>query len=525
MTAPGDRLKAWIDSLGAFWADRLGLWAGHFVAGGIAGILDVIGKEASEQLAPALDRLEETGGIPPELAPILGKIKEPTGEISGLSGIGFLNRVVGGIKGDIFEYFTRSLTHAFSYSAEFYLPKPELLISNFLRGITPSKDYLYDKMRSHGIPPEATDKVLAGVKALFPSDIVALAWLRDKAKYGSYWDDVYAIMGFDKNLRQDQLRVELLQELAYKIPGVQDIIRYVVKEAYAPEIYKAFGQDLEYPSIAEADAEKAGVRPDHLMKEWIAHWDLPSVGNGFEMLHRGEITPEQLVLLLKAKDIMPFWRDKLTAISWTIPTRIEVRMMAQLGLVDKQFIMDILEKDGLAEEYRSVVADMNIVRGIRADLQTRYTKKWIDSAGVQAEIVKSGLSKEIGDRLYQWIVSNAKPERTALEKDLTAAEIIKGVKKGKIDRSEGIDRLILLGYDEEEADFKMAIDVEVVEEAPTTELNVRVDTIRRLRRQRLITRNQEIDQLIYLGLDSGLATAYADNDELRLVKETTGGTP
>ncbi len=66
------------------------------------------------------------------------------------------------------------------------------------------------------------------------------------------------------------------------------------------------------------------------------------------------------------------------------------------------------------------------------------------------------------------------------------------------------------------------VDVEVVEEAPTTELNIRVDTLRRLRRQRIITREGEISELINLGLDSGLAQAYADNDDLRLAKETTG---
>jgi hypothetical protein len=376
-------------------------------------------------------------------------------------------------------------------------------------------------MRQHGIPPDETDKLLDAKRAIFPSDIVASAWLRDKAKYSRYWDDVYKVMGLNKDLRPDQQRIEMLQELAYRVPGVQDIIRYVVKEAYSPEIYKAFGQDQEYPSIAEADAEKTGVRPDQLMKEWIAHWNLPGVSQGFEMLHRGEITQEQLTLLLKALDVMPFWRDKLTAISWAVPGRVELRMMAQYGLVDKAFCMDILKKDGLAEEYRPIVADMMIVRGIRTDIQTRYTKSWINSAEVKAEIAKYGLSPEIATRLYQWIVSNTAGDRTAPEKDLTAAEIIKGVKQGILPWDDGRQQLMELGYDEVEADYKLAIGVEVVEAVSTTELNTRVDTIRRKRRARFITRDQEISSFLDLGLDTGLATAYADNDDLRLVKETT----
>ncbi len=521
MTA-GDRFKSWIDSLSLAWGAQLGKWAAGFVMGGLEGIADKIGLKASEQLAPMIERLE-AGEVSPELRLILDEIKKPTGAIAALSGIGFLNRVIGGIKGDVFEYVTRSITRAFSYSAEFYLPKPELLLSNYLLGISPSKDELYDKMRNHGIPPEDTDKILLSMKTRFPSDIVASAWLRDKQKYGLYWDDVYKVMGLDKGLRQDQMRIELLQELAYKIPGVQDIIRYVVKEAYSPEIYKAFGQDQEYPSIAEADAEKAGIRPDQLKKEWIAHWDLPSVGQGFEMLHRFENFDEMLDKLLKAKDIMPFWRDKLKEISWSLPGRIEVRMMALYGLVDKAKIMELLKKDGLAEEYREVVADMNIVRGIRSDIQTRYTKKWINKDEVKAEIDSHGLTPAIADRLYKWIVTNTSGDRTAPEKDLTAAEIIKGVKKQFLSWEEGKQQLMELGYDEVEADYKLAIDVEVVEEEATAETTVRTDTIRRQRRQRLISKDAEIVALLQLGLASGLAAAYADNDDLRLVKATAGG--
>ena len=511
-----DRIEGSVEKWSDKWKDRLRGWMVSWLSLGIEAFADAIAKKASEQLSPTIAQLEQAG-IPPALKPIIDEIKKPTGEIAALSGMGFLNRVVGSIKGDIFEYFTRELTRAFSYSANFYLPDPQLLLDYWLRNIIYNKEDLYNLMRYHGIPPEETDKLLKAKELRFPSEVVSLLALRDKAKYSKYWADV-------KALGVDQERLEALQELAYKIPGVQDIIRYVVREAYSPEIYKAFGQDQEYPGIAEADAEKAGVRPDHLMKEWIAHWDLPSVGNGFEMLHRGEITQEELSLLLKARDIMPFWRDKLTAISWTIPTRIEVRMMAQLGLVDKAFIMDILAKDGLAEEYRSVVADMNIVRGIRADLQTRYTKKWLDSSGVKAEIEKSGLSPDIGERLYQWIVSNTKPDRTVTERNLTTAEIVKGVKKGIIDWSDGSDRLVALGYDEDEAAFILAVNIEAVQEEPTSTITVQTDTIRRQRRQRLISKEDELSALIAIGLESALALAYADNDDLRLIKAPAEGT-
>ncbi|GAH93918.1 unnamed protein product, partial [marine sediment metagenome] len=44
------------------------------------------------------------------------------------------------------------------------------------------------------------------------------------------------------------------------------------------------------------------------------HWSLPSPSQGFEMLHRGVIDEAELNMLLRALDIMPFWREKLTKV-------------------------------------------------------------------------------------------------------------------------------------------------------------------------------------------------------------------
>jgi hypothetical protein len=52
---------------------------------------------------------------------------------------------------------------------------------------------------------------------------------------------------------------------------------------------------------------------------------------------------------------------------------------------------------------------------------------------------------------------------------------------------------------------------------------VKVDTIRRQRRKGIITHDQEVASLLDLGIDTGLATAYADNDDLRLTAAASEG--
>ncbi|GAH79863.1 unnamed protein product, partial [marine sediment metagenome] len=74
-------------------------------------------------------------------------------------------------------------------------------------------------------------------------------------------------------------------------------------------------------------AGKKGLSKEWSERYWAAHWNLPSPQQGFEMLHRGVINVSELNMLLRALDVMPFWRDKLTAIAFRRLTRVDIRRM------------------------------------------------------------------------------------------------------------------------------------------------------------------------------------------------------
>ena len=524
MATPSNRFEKWIEDRAAAWGETLGAWAAGFVSGGIEKIMDVIGKKMSARLKPLTDQIVNTGQVPPELKPIMDEIINPTGELAALLGNSLADKLVSGVEGDIFKFLMRSLTYGFSYVPNFYIPKADLLLDYKLRHMVDDTTF-YTEMRMAGIPPERADELLKAKEVRFPSEIAGQLNLRDPAKYAKYWDDV-------RQLGVDPERLAALQELAYRVPGSADVIRYMVKEVYNPQTYKAFGQDQEFPGGAAdftadalTDARKSGVTREHLLKEWIAHWNLPAATQGYELLHRGLITEAELGMLLKALDIMPFWRDKLEAISWAVPNRVELRMLARYGLVDKQFLVNALEKAGLAVEYRDVLADLMLAQGMLTDLSKRYTNKWINSDELKGIITDSGLSVKIGDRLYDWITKNNAGDRLAPEKELTAAEVLKGYKKHILTYDETVEQLTGLGYDEAEAAYKIAIDTTVTPAEAAPDLAVRVDTIRRQRRQRILTRTEEISQLLTLNIDPDVADAYADNDDLRLVKVSAAKAP
>jgi len=511
-----DRIEGTIEIWSQKWKDRLRGWLAGAIGFGVEVFMEVLAKSAAPKLRPIIETLEKSGKVPAELKPILEEIKNPTGESAATFGLGVHGPLVGGAIGKLADAVLLPLAYWANSLTQNVIISHQEMIETYLRGYI-DKETLYAAMAQYGLSKEAVDYMLLLRQVRFPSDVVAPAWLRDKTKYEKFWEDVRTLGVTDD-------RIELLKEMAYKLPTADQAITWMAREVFEEDMAAKYGLDDESDKIDYSFMETIGIKEEVARKHWRAHWQHASWSQIVEMLHRGMVTEQDVYDWFRLVEIPPYWRRGLTATMWQVPGRIETRMMAQYGLVDKAFIMDILEKDGLAEEYRSVVADMNLVRGIRTDIQSRYSKGWLDAAGVKAEIDKAGLSPQIAERLYQWIVSNAKGDRTTAEKDLTKAEIVKAVKKGLIPWQDGITRLMALGYDEDEADLIMMQNVEVVEEGPTTELNVRVDTVRRQRRQRLISRDQEISSLLQLGIDHGLATAYADNDDLRLAKVTEEGT-
>lgn len=551
-----DRVGQGLDALSTKFQARLKGWAAGVIGFGIEVFADVMAKSAARTLKPLLDKIDAEAPLPPEFQALFAEIRNPTGEFAAALATRAGNAAVSGALSKVVDYLLRPVTLALSFRPNYVLMDIDNAIALYLRHEIEYPELL-SICHQQGVNDEFVTRLIRLKQLRFPSDLVFPLYLRDKDKYAKFIDDL-------RQLGIDEERIQALLELTYKIPGVQDVIRYAVKEAYSPEIYKAFGQDAEFPTEALPDAERAGVREDHLLKEWIAHWELPGVTQGYDMFHRGLITLDQLKLLMKARDIMPFWRDKLIGLSWDLPNRIELRMMARYGLVDKPFLMRVLEKVGVDPEYRESIADLNLAVGLITDLRLRYANGYITADTIKGELAASGLASPVQERIYQYIVKVEKPARVAAEKDLTKAEIIKGVKLGVISWEEGIEQLVAMGYDQEEAMYILAINLEVAagsphnvgdfkrltelsrlaqglptertaEEIATSEAAVaakfpvrgklsdeevrtRVDTTRRKRRRRELTRDEEVTELLKIGLDISLATAYAENDDLRLQK-------
>jgi len=152
--------------------------------------------------------------------------------------------------------------------------------------------------------------------------------------------------------------IESIKLLAFPIPGVQDLIQMAVREVFTPEIAEQFGQFDEIPPAYLEWTKKQGLTDFWSRNIWAAHWVLPSIQMGFEMLHRGELKEEQLADLFVAQDIMPFWRDKLAAISFKLITRVDIRRMHAARVMDDQEVFDSYKELGYNDEKATKLTDL-----------------------------------------------------------------------------------------------------------------------------------------------------------------------
>ena len=158
--------------------------------------------------------------------------------------------------------------------------------------------------------------------------------------------------------------IPMFRTLAYPVPPVQDLITMAVREAFSPAIAGRFGQYEDYPTDLTRFAEQQGISEEWARRYWAAHWSLPSPQQGFEMLHRGVITEADLNLLLRALDIMPFWRDKLLQISFNPLTRVDVRRMYSLGVINESEVTKAYRDIGYTAENADRLREFTVRQSI-----------------------------------------------------------------------------------------------------------------------------------------------------------------
>lgn len=282
---------------------------------------------------------------------------------------------------------------------------------------------------------------------------------QDIIAYGLRQDP--GLSGLNEELRRIGIHEDyhhIYRELAQVIPPVADIITMAVREAFSPGIAARFGQYQDFPAELEFWAAKKGLSVEWARRYWAAHWSLPSPLQGFEMLHRGAINMSELNMLLRALDIMPFWRGKLTKIAYRRITRVDIRRMYKAGTIKVSDVLKANLELGYNARDAKRMTDFTVQWALpkhasitRSDILTAYKNRMIDRAEA------SQLLENMGeDFFHRSFMMDAVDYKKGLE--LTELQI-KGIgnlyKRRAIDNDKARDDLLRLDLPADEVDSLM----------------------------------------------------------------------
>jgi len=412
-------------------------------------LFDSIEEELKPVILPLLDTIDDMPGMPPEFRKMTEHLRhsEPI-TFSAIGATIIVSAIVGFAMGMIrpFQRLASQKADTIARSARL---DPPTAFAAFRRGAITETAFL-TCCKEHGWP----DDSIAAFLEIFAQrvgvgDLSALL-LREGMSVGDF-DAELSKRGY----KQDE--IAKIKELQQVIPGLNDIIRMAVREAFTPDVVSRFQLHAELPGEMVSWAKKQGLSEEWARAYWASHWELPSLGMGFEMLHRGEISEGDMALLIRTHDVSPYWRDKLLAISYSPYTRVDVRRM---------YDAKVLGVEDVLRSYMDIGYDLE-----KATKMTEFTVA----------------------------LSNA------AERDLTKGEVLAGFKIGYFGQQETTDQLLALGYDQAEAEYYVA---KVLYDLWQKEIKEQVKYLEQQYVKSLIDQNEVYSQLGRLNLPSEQVNRY-----------------
>jgi len=300
------------------------------------------------------------------------------------------------------EPLIRFANYNLNYNYPNALPLPEQIIELRHRKIIDEKTY-YEWMQKQGFSKETATLLYENSKAL-----IDVATIIEMKRRGIITEKQYK--EYIKKYRYTEEDIKRIEKVTIFMPTVRDVISWAVREAFYDDYAKKYGLDEEYPEQLDEYGKKIGVDKKELRYFWRAHWELPSLSMGYEMLHRGIITREELESLFKAHDIMPYWRDKLVKLSYLVPTRVDIRRMLLYGVIDEE-----------------------------------EAKRLYQALGYEPKHA-------------EWLVEMAKKMYLDEPRTLTKAMICEAFRYKEIDREKAIELLQKIGYVKEDAELIIEIE-------------------------------------------------------------------
>lgn len=345
------------------------------------------------------------------------------------------------------------------------LNEPTTLIAAYYKGFIGLEE-VKSQLSKMGLSDERITILIKSALPLLSPDILRQAYLRGLITHEEHAREL-SYYGFDAH------DILLLEQLYQQIPPIQDIIRFSVREAFSPEIAEKFGQYEDYPEKVEEYARLLGLSSEFSKMYWASHWDLPSPTMGYEMLHRGIINKDELKLLLRALDIMPYWRDKLIQLSYRPLTRVDVRRMYGTGVIDRGGVLKAYKDIGYDDYNAELMTQFTVTYEAmqnddgfnerkhltRSIIELAFSRGVISEADALSRLINLGYVPQDASLLLNVVkykeLANATPSVKIEYRNKTASFIKDAYLRRLIIRPDAKSKLISLGYSDIEAEQEL----------------------------------------------------------------------
>ena len=403
----GDRFSEWIEERRIAWGDALGTWLLDRLAGGMTKSLEGMEPGAIEGYSLGLQKVIDDPNIPEDYKVFLRKANTPGNVFSAIGGMLFMVLQSAGV---------------------------------ILGGSQPLSNILkYEQ-----------DSVLRTFR--FDPLSAINAWRRDPGKYFGIFEDLN-----EQGWTDD--RIEALKFITQFLPNADEQTLWLAREVFEPKMIVKYGLDDELPVYANTDFSKIGVTPEQMTNKWRAHWQHASWIQIVEMLHRGLIKEEDVREWFRLVEIPPYWRQLLIDTAYTWPTRVDVRRWWDMRTITESRLRELYSGMGYRGENLDDYVTWTKVYTEFPSLLARWSKGWISIEDLRREVIALGMPADRVETFIQEKIEAEVPERTAKDRDITITDIYKGVRTERISRAEAIELLQELGFDEDEADYKLAVNV------------------------------------------------------------------
>jgi len=317
---------------------------------------------------------------------------------------------------------------------------PAELVGQRQKGLITNEQFV-NSMAQAGYAPHHAETMLANARTYLSVLDYITQWRRGDMRE----DDL------NETLRQQGLTdgdIAIIKDVTIYYPTPQDIIRFAIRDVYTTQTIEQYGLFQDYPDLLDAAAAKAGLPPDITKLYWGSHWELPSPTEVYEMFHRGFVTQQEMETYMKVADFMPFWRDKLIKLSFDPITRVDIRRMYSIGVLNEAQVTRRYQDLGYSPDDATLLTQFTVAEAHKSDgdatsaiVIASYKAGTVDRATAFTQLQ----SLKVNDDLANTLLDNADAGIKQELIDLEADAIIQQYQSGAIDLNEVQVQLTRIG--------------------------------------------------------------------------------